>query len=174
MPSDQQQGGNFLQSYFSNPMTLGGLGLLTGGGMGAMSQGVQAGQGMQKWDRERQQLDAQQRAFEQLQQDPNAYKGLPPAMGQMINAMGPQGIPYAVQAWMKNRDIDQQMALYGRQHGYALELEKQKMQYAKDLGLQDLQNRLKIIQGLPGMSGAAPNAPAPAAQGPWLKYQGAQ
>lgn len=164
---------NWLQSTMSNPMTLGGLGLLTGGGMAGLSQGVQAGAGMQKWDREKQQMDAQNSAFQQLQQNPDAYKGLPPAMGQMINAMGPQGIPYAIQAWMKGRDNDQQYGLYAKQHGYAMELEKQKMAYAKDLELQQMQNKLRLIQGLPGFGGGAPTAPPPSS-GPWLKYQGQQ
>lgn len=161
-----------LQAGLKNPMTLGGLGLLTGGGMGAMAQGVQSGQAMQKYDTEERQRAAREAAAKELANDPSAFGGLPPGFQKMITAMGPDGIPLAVQAYMKGRDNDHAMKLFEAQKNLQFGLEKQKMQWAKDLELQQAQNKWKMVQQLTG--GADPSQgqsqpPAPT-QGAMKRY----
>lgn len=90
IPDDEPQGllGG-LQRGFTNPMTLAGLGLLSGGGWDAAGQGMRMGMG---FDEQRRQ-DAARQQFQGLLQDPSVTSALPAPMLRVAQMAGPSGGP---------------------------------------------------------------------------------
>lgn len=78
-----------LQRGFTNPMTLAGLGLLSGGGWDAAGQGMRMGMG---FDEQRRQ-DAARQQFQGLLQDPSVTSALPAPMLRVAQMAGPSGGP---------------------------------------------------------------------------------
>jgi hypothetical protein len=101
---DQPQGGLLagLQRGVMNPMTLGGLGLLSGEGFGGAMQGMQMGQQFDQQRRQQAEQDRMKAAAQQWYSNPENMKQLPPGMGPLVQAMGEKGIPVAADVLARN------------------------------------------------------------------------
>lgn len=105
---DQPQGLlGHLQQSFMNPMTLTGLGLLTGGGWEGAMRGMQIGAAFEE-DRRRRALAARERqAYRGLLESPNLRSDLPPGFGDILLAAGPErGFPLLAKYADPDRALD--------------------------------------------------------------------
>jgi hypothetical protein len=78
-----------LQRGIGNPMTLAGLGLLTGGGWDAARQGMAMGTGFEQMRL----ADQQRRQYQGLLQDPSVTGAIPAPMLKIAQMVGPSGGP---------------------------------------------------------------------------------
>lgn len=101
---DQPQGGLLagLQRGFMNPMTLGGLGLLSGEGFGGAMRGMQVGAAFDDQRRQQEESARMKAAANQWYSNPENLKQLPPGMAPLVQAMGEKGVPFAAEVLAKN------------------------------------------------------------------------
>jgi len=97
-----------LQNAFENPLTLGGLSLLSGGGWGGAFQGMRTGAGMQDRRRE-QELQAQQQ--QQFRSALDALGEMPPAERALLEAAGVNSAPAFLKHLMDQRDPARQLEM---------------------------------------------------------------
>ncbi|WP_072396453.1 hypothetical protein [Hyphomicrobium sp. CS1GBMeth3] len=99
-----------LQQGFMNPITLTGLGLLTGGGWDGAMQGARVGAAFEE-DRRRRSMAAQEKqAYRGLLENPNLRSNLPPGFGDMLLAAGPdRGFPLLAKYADPDRALDVEM-----------------------------------------------------------------
>lgn len=91
-----------IHDAFFNPMTLTGLGLLTGEGFGGAMRGAQMGityQDQQRKKAEQQRLNAASQSFFA---DPANLEGLPPGAVAGLRSLGPDGLKAAIDTLTKN------------------------------------------------------------------------
>lgn len=136
-----------------SPMVLAGLGLLGGGGSQGAMQGVQTGLLAQKQTREEAIRKQREQAFAQLMQDPKWSSGLPHAAVPIAGAMGSEAaLPFLGGLLTKKGDNEHAMALFEKQKGLQFGLERQKMEYQKQLAMQERMANAQLVQQLfPGM-----------------------
>lgn len=95
-----------LQQGFMNPMTLGGLALLSGEGFQGAAQGMRMGQSFQ----EQRRADQQRRQYQGLLQDPAVTAALPPEMLRVAQMAGPsQGPEFLAKYLDPARETDLQL-----------------------------------------------------------------
>jgi hypothetical protein len=109
---DEPQGGLLggLQRGFTNPLTLGGLALLSGEGFGGAAQGMRMGMGFD----EQRRADQQRRQYQGLLQDPSVTGAIPPEMLKIAQMAGPSGGPEFLAKYLdpaRTADLDYKKAL---------------------------------------------------------------
>ena len=106
---DEPQGGLLggFQRGFTNPMTLAGLGLLTGEGFGGAMRGMQMGAAFDEQRRQRARTAQEQQAYRGLLESPELQATLPKGFGNMLLAAGPErGFPLLAKYADPDRSLD--------------------------------------------------------------------
>lgn len=159
--STPQGWGQAGQRMVMNPMTLGGMGLLSGQGFQGMMAGMNGGQAMQKNQHELVQQQARDAYMQGLNPNDPRYKGLNPALLDLSKGTNDPGL--LGKALVGKGDQDFQIQMLQRQGAIQHGLKRQDMDYAKQLELSQIEAKAALIKKLSGEGGLLSGGGAPQA-----------
>lgn len=146
--STPQGWGQAGQQMMMNPMTLGGLGLMSGHGFQGMMAGMNGGQAMQKNQHELLQQQARDAYMQNLDPKDPRYQGMNPALVDLSKGTNDPGL--LGKALIGKGDQDFNLQYLQRSGAIQHGLKRQDADYQKQLELQQIQNKYDLIQKLTG------------------------